>query len=86
MTLCLRAADQVELNADLRAALVSRAVIDQAIGVVMAENRCSPEEAMAILRSAAGHRKVKLRVVAGTIVAGVTGSPVRTADTFRQRN
>ena len=86
VTLCLRAADQAELNADLRAALVSRAVIDQALGVVMAENRCSPEEAMAILRSAAGHRKVKLRVVAGTIVAGVTGSPVRTADTFRQRN
>ena len=41
VTLSLRAADQAELNADLRAALVSRAVIDQAIGVVMAENRCT---------------------------------------------
>ena len=41
LTLFLRTADQAELNADLRAALVSRAVIDQAIGVIMAENRCT---------------------------------------------
>ena len=46
VTLSLRTADQAELNADLRAALVSRAVIDQAIGVVMAENRCTADEAM----------------------------------------
>ena len=85
VTLCLRSADQVEMNADLRAALVSRAVIDQAIGVIMAENRCSPEDAMAILRSASRHRKVKLREVAAVIVEAVTGSPARGVDTFRQR-
>jgi hypothetical protein len=86
VTLCLRSVDQVEINDDLRAALVSRAVIDQAIGIVMAENRCSPEEAMTILRAAAGHRKVKLREVAAGIVETVAGSPVQTVDTFRQRN
>ena len=84
-TLFLRSADQAEMNADLRAALVSRAVIDQAIGVIMAENRCTAQDAMAILRSAAQHRKVKLREVAASIVEGVTGSPPRNLGTFRQR-
>lgn len=86
VTLCLRSADQAELNADLRASLVSRAVIDQAIGVVMAENRCDPEQAMEILRSASRHRKSKLRDVAATIVETVSGSAPRTADTFRERS
>jgi hypothetical protein len=85
VALCLRSTDQVEMNADLRAALVSRAVIDQAIGVVMAENRCTAEEAMAILRSASRHRKVKLREVASVIVEAITGSPPRQEDNFRQR-
>ena len=85
VALCLRSTDQVELNADLRAALVSRAVIDQAIGVVMAENRCTAEEALAILRSASRHRKVKLREVASVIVEAVTGSPPHERDTFRER-
>ena len=85
VALCLRSTDQVELNADLRAALVSRAVIDQAIGVVMAENRCTAEDALAILRSASRHRKVKLREVASVIVEAVTGSPPHERDTFRQR-
>lgn len=85
VALCLRSTDQVELNADLRAALVSRAVIDQAIGVVMAENRCTADEALAILRSASRHRKVKLREVAAVVVEAVTGSPPRERDTFRQR-
>lgn len=85
VALCLRSTDQVELNADLRAALVSRAVIDQAIGVVMAQNRCTAEEALAILRSASRHRKVKLREVASVVVEAVTGSSPRERDTFRQR-
>ncbi|MGY4642310.1 GAF and ANTAR domain-containing protein [Cellulomonas sp. URHB0016] len=85
LALCLRIADQAELNADLRAALVSRAVIDQAIGVIMAENRCSAGEAMTILRSASRHRKVKLRDVARVVVETVTGSPAREEDTFVER-
>ena len=85
-TLSLRSADQAELNADLHAALLSRAVIDQAIGVVMAENRCGADEAMTVLRSASRHRKVKLREVAATIIEGVTGVAPSTADTFGRRS
>ncbi|WP_156373988.1 GAF and ANTAR domain-containing protein [Cellulomonas sp. Leaf334] len=83
--LFLRSADQAEMNADLRAALVSRAVIDQAIGVIMAENRCTAQDALAILRSAAQHRKVKLREVAASIVEAVTGSPPENLGAFRAR-
>ena len=86
VALCLRSTDQVELNADLRAALVSRAVIDQAIGVVMAENRCTAQDALAILRSASQHRKVKLREVARPHRRGRHRQPAaRPRDTFRQR-
>ena len=85
LTFFLRTADQAELNADLRAALVSRAVIDQAIGVIMAENRCTSAEAMSILRSASRHRKTKLRDMAGAVVEGVAGSPPCHADTFVER-
>jgi AmiR/NasT family two-component response regulator len=83
--LFLRTADQAELNADLRAALASRAVIDQAIGVVMAENRCTAQEAMTILRSAARHRKTKLRLLASSVVESVTGSPPQELGAFQDR-
>jgi hypothetical protein len=73
ITLAVRLADQVELTGDLRQALASRAVIDQAIGVIMAENRCSREEAFGILRSASQNRNAKLRDVAAGLVQSVTG-------------
>ena len=38
-----------DLAAQLEHALQSRATIDQAIGIVMAESRCDPAEAFAIL-------------------------------------
>ena len=40
---------------------------------------------MSILRSAARHRKIKLRDVAATVVEGVAGSPPATSDTFVER-
>ncbi|PZS33144.1 MAG: antitermination regulator, partial [Pseudonocardiales bacterium] len=45
-----RHSDQVDLTAHLRAALTSRAVIDQAIGVTMARHRCGPAEGFERLR------------------------------------
>lgn len=81
LRVCLRAADQAEMNEDLRAALASRAVIDQAMGVIMAENRCSSEDAFRILRSASQNRNVKLRDVAAALIESVTGvAPVAPAD------
>ncbi|PYF98353.1 GAF domain-containing protein [Georgenia satyanarayanai] len=72
LTMAVRLARHAELSAQLQAALTSRAVIDQAIGVVMGQNRCDAEEAFAILRTASQHRNVKLRTVAQEIVTAVS--------------
>ena len=81
--LAVRLAEHTELSRHLSAALASRAVIDQAIGIVMDQNRCNAEEAFQILRTASNHRNVKLRVIASDIVEAVGSSPPRGPDEFR---
>jgi GAF domain-containing protein len=61
------------LTDQLRAALGSRAVIDQAVGILMGQERCSQQQAFAALRTASQNRNVKLRVLAEEIVTGVAG-------------
>ncbi|MCM3660395.1 GAF and ANTAR domain-containing protein [Georgenia satyanarayanai] len=75
LTMAVRLAQHAELSAQLQAALTSRAVIDQAIGVVMGQNRCGADEAFAVLRTASQNRNVKLRAVAEEIVAAVSSRP-----------
>jgi GAF domain-containing protein len=62
-----------ELAAQLEAAVRSRAVIDQAKGVVMAQNRCTSDEAFQILVRTSQSRNVKLRVLAEQILVSVAG-------------
>ncbi|KES09128.1 hypothetical protein BU52_03500 [Streptomyces toyocaensis] len=52
----------------LRHALTSRAVIDQAIGIVGAERRCAPDDAFQILVGISQRTNVKLRDVAAALV------------------
>lgn len=65
----MRSYDDTALSARLRRALVSRSAIDQAIGVVMAEQACSAERALTVLRAAARERGTTLQVVAADVVA-----------------
>jgi transcriptional regulator with GAF, ATPase, and Fis domain len=67
----MRLAEQNSENANLRVALSSRSVIDQAIGILMAQQHCSLEDAFAILRKASQGRNIKLRDVAAQVVASV---------------
>jgi len=83
MALARRQADRLALTRQLEAALVSRRVIDQAIGVIMAQNRCGPDDAFAILRGASQTRNVKLRLVAAEVVTSVSGEPVQPESDFR---
>jgi transcriptional regulator with GAF, ATPase, and Fis domain len=53
----------------LRDALHARSVIDQAIGILVAQQQCSVEDAFALLRTTSQTRKVKLRDVAAEILA-----------------
>ncbi|MGN6687347.1 MAG: GAF and ANTAR domain-containing protein [Actinomycetales bacterium] len=52
----------------MREAMASRAEIEQAKGVIMAERRCSPEEAFTVLVRASQHSNRKLRDVARDVV------------------
>ena len=70
-----RLSSAVELAHQLRRALVSRTTIDQAIGVVMAQNRCDADEAFDVLRSASQHRNVKLRDIAAGVLRSVRRTP-----------
>ena len=75
LAVVLRKAQQVELTEQLREALVSRSVIDQAMGIIMAQQRCTDSEAFAILRKASQNRNRKLREIATDIVTSVAGRP-----------
>ncbi|ROS30801.1 GAF and ANTAR domain-containing protein [Cellulomonas sp. PhB150] len=84
--LSLRVAREAETSQDLRAALASRSVIDQAVGVIMAQNRCSSDDAFAMLRSASQHRNVKLRDVATSIIENLTGQAPTPSRSFVERS
>ena len=58
---------------DLQSALESRTSIDIACGVIMAQNRCSYNDAISIISKASSHRNIKLRKVAEGILANLPG-------------
>ena len=57
--------------ARLQARLDTMPVIEQAKGVLMAQNQCGPEEAFDLLRRASQRANVKVSVLAAQIVARV---------------
>ena len=69
----LRISEQTQLAEHLQEALASRSTIDQALGVLMAQNRCTRDEAFGILRRASQHRNLKLREVAAAVIQRFTG-------------
>ncbi|MFG2602786.1 GAF and ANTAR domain-containing protein [Streptomyces sp. NPDC048514] len=75
IALAQRIADVREFADQMQTAMRSRSVIDQAIGVVMGQNRCTAEAAFNILRSASQHRNVKLRDLCAELITGLTGEP-----------
>lgn len=75
LTVALRQAEQTQLTAQLREALSSRSVIDQALGIIMGQQRCDATAAFAVLRCASQGRNRKLRDIATDIVTSVGGTP-----------
>ena len=70
-----RYAEARDLAAQLEEALGSRAVIDHAIGIIMAESHCDAIQAFAVLSRASNNRSIKLRDLAAEIVTRVGGRP-----------
>ena len=64
-----RAMLQYSAYARLRARLESMPVIEQAKGIVMAQQRCGPDEAFDLLRLASQRANVKVHVLAEQLVA-----------------
>jgi GAF domain-containing protein len=54
----------------LRSALQSRAVIDAAVALVMAQNRCSHDQALALISRAAAIQGTRMHDIAADILAG----------------
>lgn len=78
LRLAVRFAHYSETAANLRATLESRTVIDMAVGIIMAQNRCSQQDAFGILRTASSTRNSKLHDVATAVVNSLGQGPVRT--------
>lgn len=75
LTLMMRQVAQAELTEQFEEALSSRTVIDQALGILMGQQRCTAEEAFALLRTRSQHSNRKLRLVAADLVARVAAEP-----------
>jgi GAF domain-containing protein len=75
LTVSLRQVRQAQIQHQMAEAMVSSSLIDQAIGILMAQQRCGAGAAFDLLRQASQHRNRKLRVIAAEIVAQVSGQP-----------
>jgi GAF domain-containing protein len=63
------------LTQHLQAAMESRAVIEQAKGIIMGERRCTADEAFAVLTKVSQDSNRKVRDVAAALVARTQGQP-----------
>ena len=82
LTLAARIAERTEMSEHLQSALTSRAVIDQALGIIMGQDRCTADEAFEVLRTASQNRNVKLRDIAAEMITEVSGQPPATEPRF----
>lgn len=70
----LRLARLEDAKRNLEAAMTNRTAIDTAVGVIMAQNRCSQDAAMTMLRNASSSRNIKLRDIATGIIDSISSS------------
>jgi GAF domain-containing protein len=63
----------IELSQNLQRAMESRAVIEQAKGIIMGQRRCTADEAFESLRTQSQQRNIKLRDIAQDVVHRTTG-------------
>jgi GAF domain-containing protein len=79
LRLAVRIAGLADADEQLRAASESRRTINLAVGIIMAQNGCSQDAAMSILKAASNARNLKLREVAAAVVDSA-------AETSRRRH
>ncbi|WP_369745662.1 GAF and ANTAR domain-containing protein [Paenarthrobacter sp. AMU7] len=74
LRLAIRIETVEQLNTDLKTAMATRTVIDLACGAIMAQNRCTQEEAFKLITKASSHRNEKVHKVATDIITHVGGA------------
>jgi hypothetical protein len=79
LLLALEISQLSQSRADLAAAMQARTIIDIAIGVIMAQNRCGREAAFKIIRNTSNNRNMKIRDVAAALVSSIAGDTDHTA-------
>jgi hypothetical protein len=75
LVLAQRESEHLTVDAQLQEALVVRAVIDQAMGVLMHARRISGRQAFGMLRRASQNTNRKLHVLAAELIVKLTGHP-----------
>lgn len=73
LQLALKITQLNELRDNLSAALASRTTIATAVGVIMAQNRCTREKAFQVLVEASSHRNIKMHTLAESVIDQVAG-------------
>jgi AmiR/NasT family two-component response regulator len=73
---------QAQTSVQLEEALSSRSVIDQALGILMAQQRCTADEALALLRSHSQNTNRRVRDVAAGLIQRVSGAPAASGTPF----
>ena len=61
-------ADSESMKVNLREALTTRQIIGQAMGIIMARERCGSEDAFDVLRRMSQHTNVKVRDIAAEVL------------------
>jgi GAF domain-containing protein len=85
IALAQRLTDAEDFAQELQTAMQSRSLIDQAIGVVMHQERCDAEEAFGLLRRLSQESNTKLRDVCTRLITGVGGQPPKPQPPLRRR-
>jgi GAF domain-containing protein len=85
LTLALRNAAQAQDTAQLEQALTSRTVIDQALGILMAQQHCTADDAFDLLRANSQNNNRKLRDVAADLITRVSGQPPGPGHNFHRQ-
>lgn len=73
LAVTIESARQVALTDQLRATLASRSVIDQALGALMAQHRCSRDAAFEMLREQSQRHNIRVATLAAEIIETMSG-------------
>ena len=85
LQLTMSRVDEAEVRDQLEQSLSSRTEIDQAIGILMGQQRCSADVAFNLLRMRSQSSHLKLRDVAIELIVRVTGQPPQPGRSFDMR-